>query len=145
MKALAVLQMIFGALASFIAWSLADLKAHLVIHRPGMIDSPPPNPIFEFALLFFGLAILTCGYFQRKKNARYAGIQIINGLFISFVSGFLAIRAASIGHGEVSGVYYLVYIPMILGLLVFVVGIVQLIRGKNENKDNNITINQTLL
>jgi hypothetical protein len=97
-----------------------------------MIDSSAPNFIFEFVLLFIGLAILACGYFQRKKNARHAGIQIINGLFISFVSGLLGIRAATRGYGEVSGVYYLVYIPMILGLLVFVVGIVQLIRGKSS-------------
>ena len=132
MKIVAILQIIFGTFASFTAWLLAELKAHIVMHQPGMTDSSPPNYIFEFALLFFGLAILTCGYFQRKKIVHYANIQIINGLFISFVSGYLGIRAATMGYGEVSGVYYLVYIPMILGLLVFVVGVVQHIRGKSS-------------
>lgn len=132
MKIVAILQIIFGTFASFTAWLLAELKAHIVMHQPGMTDSSPPNYIFEFALLFFGLAILTCGYFQKKKNARYAGIQVICGLVISLISGFLGIRAASIGYGEVSSLYFLVYLPLLLGLVVFVVGVIQLVRGKSS-------------
>jgi hypothetical protein len=131
MKATSILQMIFGALDVFAAWSLTTTKAHVITHPslPGggiWIDSSPPEAVFEFVLLFLGLAILTCGYFQRRRQMEGAAVQLVNGVIIAIISGFLAIRAVRLGYGEVSAVYYLAYIPLILGLVVFVVGIRQL-------------------
>jgi hypothetical protein len=131
MKLLALLQVVLGGITTFAAKSLAEEKAHVLNPSPVpgggfWTDSPPPNRIFEFVLLFLGLAILTCGYFQRRKQAKGSAIQIINGLVISIVSGFLAIRAMARSYGEVSAVYYLAYIPLLIGLVVLVVGIRQL-------------------
>jgi short subunit fatty acids transporter len=61
-KALSILQMIFGVLAVFVSWSLGITKACIVVQEVGKTGSPPPNYIFELVLLFLGLAILTCGY-----------------------------------------------------------------------------------
>jgi hypothetical protein len=136
MKALAILQIIFGALAAFVAWGLAAAKAGITEMQTPFLspdgtliiktDSPPPSYFFEFVLLFLGLAILTCGFLQKKKDVEHSVAQIVNGVIISVISGFLAISAIAINHGRISGDYYLAYVAAILGFAVFVIGIRQL-------------------
>jgi hypothetical protein len=137
-KALSILQMIFGVLASFSAWQLLIIKAHINTPTPApgngmLVSSQPPNTIFEFSLLFFGLAIIICGLFQRRKKVQNTSIQLISGLVISGISGFLTIRAIGKGYGEVSGLYYIAYLPLVLGILVFVMGVIQLIHHEGTN------------
>jgi H+/Cl- antiporter ClcA len=98
-----------------------------------LVSSQPPNTIFEFSLLFFGLAIIICGLFQRRKKVQNTSIQLISGLVISGISGFLTIRAIGKGYGEVSGLYYIAYLPLVLGILVFVMGVIQLIHHEGTN------------
>jgi hypothetical protein len=141
MKILSILQMIFGALAAFVAWALAQAKAGMMdVLTPGLnpdgtiiikTDSPPPDSVFEFTLLFLGLAILVCGYLQLRKKQREAGIQLVSGIVISGIAGFLAVRAATTGYGEISAVYYLAYVPLALGVIVLIVGITQFIRARD--------------
>jgi len=114
--------------------ALGITKACIVVQEVGKTGSPPPNYIFELVLLFLGLAILTCGYLQKRKLVKDAGIQIVNGLVISLISGILTFRTATIGHGEVSVIYYLAYILLVLGLVVFVVGIRQLTHAADLRK-----------
>ncbi len=129
---LAVLQIVFGSLSVFSSWLLAGNKAHIVTTPPSSSDEiilnfRPPNAVFEFVLLFFGLAILACGFFQRRAHVKYAGWQIIFGLIMTIISAFFSVRAATISHGEISIIYYVMYLLLAIGILIIVTGFAQLI------------------
>jgi hypothetical protein len=131
MRVLAILQMILGGLTTFAAWILVEMKANIVTppSSNGMYpNTPPPNYIFEFVILFFGLAIITCGYFQRKTHTKYAWLHIVSGLSIVIISAFLSVRAITIEHGQPSSIYYLAYLILALGLTVFVIGFFQIVK-----------------
>jgi hypothetical protein len=134
MKVLSFLQVIFGSLIIFTSWTLKDAKSHVVQSLPvngdGIrLNSSFSDATFEFVLLFFGLVILTCGFFQRKAHIKYTGMQIAIGLIVAVISGSLGISAMIRGSGEISSIYYLSYLHLVLGLLVFVIGVAQIIRG----------------
>jgi hypothetical protein len=98
MKILSILQMIFGALAAFVAWALAQAKAGMMdVLTPGLnpdgtiiikTDSPPPDSVFEFTLLFLGLAILVCGYLQLRKKSGRPAFSRSAGLLSPALPGF---------------------------------------------------------
>jgi phosphate starvation-inducible membrane PsiE len=131
MRVLAILQMILGGLTTFAAWILVEMKANIVTppSSDGMYpNTPPPTYILEFVILFFGLAIITCGYFQRKTHTKYAWANIVSGLAIVIISAFLSVRAITIEHGQPSSIYYLAYLILALGLAVFVIGFFQIVK-----------------
>ena len=129
MRVLAILQMIFGGFTTIAAWMLAKMKTNSVTPPSGggmYPNTPPPNYIFEFVILFFGLAIITCGYFQRKTHTKYAWVNIVSGLAIVIISAFLSVRAITIEHRQPSSIYYLAYFILPLGLAVLVAGFFQI-------------------
>ncbi len=124
---LAIVQVISGAMVMLFSWTLAQMKSGVFTPSPGSVMPPPPNAIFEFVLMFLGLVIVICGYLQRRGHAKFAGLQIISGLIIAIIYAALGIRASTLGHGEYSAIYYVVYLLMIPGLAVSLLGIVQLV------------------
>lgn len=123
----AIVQLIFGAMVTFFSYILAQVKARVFNPPPGSLSYMPPDCSVEFVLVFFGLVIVTCGYLQRKMHATFAGLQMIFGLIITVIYTTLGIRAATLGHLEYTAIYYFVYLLMIPGLAVSLLGIVQLI------------------
>ena len=124
---LAIVQVISGALVVLFSWTLAQLKADMFTPPPGSVWSSPPNFILEFILVFLGLVIVTCGYMQRRMHAKFGGLQMISGLIITVIYTALGIRAVGLGHGEYSVIYYVVYVLLIPGLAVSLLGIIQLV------------------
>jgi uncharacterized membrane protein len=134
MIVLSSLQVILGLLVTFTSWTLKDARAQVVLSVPvngvyTRFNRGFSDATFEFVLLFFGLVILTCGYFQRKAHVKYTGIQIAVGFILAGISGVLAIIATIKGSGEIPAVYFLSYLQIVLGLLVFATGITQVIHG----------------
>jgi hypothetical protein len=71
MIVLSSLQVILGLLVTFTSWTLKDARAQVVLSVPvngvyTRFNRGFSDATFEFVLLFFGLVILTCGYFQRR-------------------------------------------------------------------------------
>jgi hypothetical protein len=122
MKVSAILQMILGSFIAFCSWTLASSKAYI----PDFLLSPAPSSVIEFMLLSLGLAVLICGFFLWKAHIKYAGLQIVSGLVISIIYVFLGIRAINAYY--YSTLYYLAYLPFVLGIVVFATGIMQLIK-----------------
>jgi hypothetical protein len=122
-----ILQVISGVLVTASSWILAQLKASTYISPPGSVMSPPPNFILEFVVVFFGFLIIICSYLQRRMQVKYASLQMIFGLIIAIISLPFGIRAATLGHGEYSAIYYVVYLLLVPGIAVSLIGIAQLI------------------
>jgi hypothetical protein len=132
MKLLAISQMFFGLVITLLSYFLANLKAHILpAPTPNgdqfIVNAPPPSFIEEFILLGFGMAILIYGLLQWKAHVKGSIIQIILGLILAVIYLFLGVRAFTMISGERSGVYYLAYFSMALGIAVFVVGAFQII------------------
>jgi hypothetical protein len=124
---------LLGLLSSLFAWILAGVKAHIDNVRTPVegsiwIGTSPPDATLEFVLLFLGLAIVLCGLVQFRSHLRFSVPQVIFGLLIVVISAFFAFKAATLGYGEVSIVYYLVYLVIPLGLAVFGLGIAQIVK-----------------
>jgi hypothetical protein len=133
MKALSVLQMIFGALASVDSYLLAMNKTRYIesaFSKNGSLitDTVPPNAIMEYFLLVCGVLILVCAFFQMKRQTRFSGWQISLSIIITGAAAFFSIRASTIGHFEYSNIYYSVYALLVLGAGVVVIGLLQLIK-----------------
>lgn len=73
-------------------------------------------------VLFFGLV-------QWKANVRFSDIQILLGINVVGINTYLGIRAATLGYGEVSAIYYLSYFSLAIGLAILGVGLAQRIKG----------------
>jgi hypothetical protein len=132
MKLLAISQMFFGLAVTLLSYFLANLKAHILpVPTPNgdhfIVNAPPPSFIAEFILLGFGMAILICGLIQWKAHVKGSIIQIILGLILAVIYLFLGVRAFTLISGERSGVYYLAYFSLALGIAVFAVGVLQII------------------
>lgn len=135
---LAIVQVVSGALVTASSWILAQLKASPYTSPPGSVMSPPPNFILEFVVVFFGFLIIICSYLQRRMQVKYASLQMIFGLIIAMISLPFGIRAATLGHGEYSVLYYGVYVLLVPGIAVSLIGIVQLINWlSNRAKVNS--------
>lgn len=137
MRILPIAQSILGLLGSLCAWLLTGVKAHVPeVQTPTigfLIDSRPPDATLEFVLLFLGLAIVSCALVQLRSHIRFSVPQLILGLLIVVISAPLAIRAATLGHGEISVLYYIVYLIIPLGLAVFGLGVAQTIKTFRRN------------
>jgi len=129
MKVLSALQMFFGALAGVDACYMGYYKAGIVHREPGMVFSLPPNAILEYVLLGSGVVILVCALFQMKSRIKLSGWQTLLGVVLTIGALFFSIRAATLGHGEVSSLYYSVYGFLALGIAVVTVALVQLYKG----------------
>jgi hypothetical protein len=129
MKALSFLQMFFGALAGVDACYLGYYKAGVVLREPGTVYSLPPNAILEYIILGCGAVILVCALFQVKSRIKLSGWQTLLGALLTLGALFFSIRAATLGHGEISALYYAVYGFLALGIAVVIVALVQLFRG----------------
>lgn len=132
MKLLAISQMFFGLATTLLSYFLAGLKAHIQPVPPSngdnfIVNAPPPSFIEEFMLLGFGMAILICGLIQWKAQVKGSAVQIIMGLILAVMYLFLGVRAFTMISGERSGVYYLAYFSLALGIAVFAVGAFQII------------------
>ncbi len=123
----AIVQVISGAMVILFSSILAQAKASLFTPLPGSLYYPPPDFILEFVLAFLGPVIVTIGYLQRRMRAKFAGLQVIFGLVITIISMPLGTRAVTLGHGGYSAIYYVVYLLLIPGLAVSLLGIVQLV------------------
>jgi hypothetical membrane protein len=108
---------------------LAQTKAGVYTPSPESTYYPPPDSVLEFVLVFLGLVVITCGYLQRRMHVKYAILQMIFGLTITIISMPLVIRAAALGHGEYSTIYYFVYLLLIPGLAVSLLGVFQLVQA----------------
>jgi hypothetical protein len=127
---LAVLQMFLGGLAAVASGFLVGAKAHIPpVRPPGEIwtDSPPPDAIMEYFLLVCGILILVCAFFQLKGHVKYSGWQTIFGSILTAGAAFFTIRAATRGSGEISALYFAVYVLLALGAAVLITGLIQLI------------------
>jgi hypothetical protein len=129
MKALSGLQMFFGALAGVDACFLGYYKAGIIHREPGTVFSLPPNAILEYVLLGSGVVILVCALFQMKSHIKLSGCQTLFGAVLTLGALFFSIRAATLGHGEISALYYAVYGFLALGIAVVIVALVQLYKG----------------
>lgn len=137
MKILSILQIICGLLAIPSSLLLADVKAHIPAPQTSsalVTDFIPPSSIFEFVLVFLSLTVLTCGFVQWKASIKYWMLQIAFGGIMAVISIFLGIRAATLGHLEKSGLYYMVYALLFLGLAVCIVGLFQFLKLKKVRK-----------
>ncbi len=72
----------------------------------------------------------------------YTSVQIILGYIIGIISLLFGIRAAMLTFGEYSAIYYFVYLLMIPGVTVSLLGITQLIMSiiywsKNNPSEKN--------
>jgi hypothetical protein len=137
---LATLQTIWGALVVFASWTLGQVKAGTP--TPGGLYSYPPNAIMEFSLVFFSVLIIICGYLQRRMRVTYASVQIILGCIIGIISLFFGLRAAILTFGEYSPIYYFVYLLLIPGIAVSLLGVTQFIMSiiywlKNNQSEKN--------
>ena len=129
MKVLAILQMVFGVLTILSSWGLGQIKTRIVTLPSGMLGNEfLPYCIFEFVLVFLGLAVTTCSYFQWKDHVKYAGSQIVLGLVIVIISAPLGVRAAAISYLETSSIYYLAYLITTLGVVIFTIGFLQFLK-----------------
>jgi len=129
--------MVFGLGICILSYPLVSGKAHSlparVTENEAIITNYiPPNAILEFILLSLCFAILIIGIFQWKARVRAANIQIIISLIMVSINLFLGVRAASIGHYEISSVYYLAYLTITLGIVVFFIGVAQIIGMINK-------------
>ena len=140
LRTLAVLQMVFGLFITYFSWQLADLKTGTRPTYPGdgiIVTTPPPSTELEFITLLFCIAVFICGLAQRECHVKLGSIQMVFGLVSVGISAFLYGRADILQYGERSDVYYLAYWPLVIGLAVFVVGVVQFRKawkGKSEAK-----------
>jgi hypothetical protein len=130
MRALAVLQMFLGGLAAVASGFLVGAKAHIPpVYPEGQIwvDAMPPSAHLEYFLLGCGVLILALALWQAKKHIRFSGWQTIFGGILTAGVAFFTIRAATLGSGERSVLYYAVYALLALGAAVFITGFIQLI------------------
>jgi hypothetical protein len=132
MKALSVIQMFFGALSGADACYLGYIKAGIIHQEPGTVFSLPPNAILEYVLLGCGVVILGCAIFQMKSRIKLSGWQTLLGAVITLGALFFSVRAATLGHGEVSALYYTVYGFLALGIAVVILALVQLFKGYSK-------------
>ena len=124
MKILAVLQILLGALTTVSAWALVDKKAHTFVDYIG--PHLPPNTIFELALSYISLTVFVCGFIQLLAGIKYGWLQAISGLVNAVLASFLVQRQNDEGVFLVSPIYYLAYLPLAFGIVVFITGIIQL-------------------
>jgi hypothetical protein len=124
--------MFFGALAGVDAGYLGYYKAGIIHKEPGTVFSLPPNAILEYVLLGSGVVILVCALFQMKSRIKLSGWQALLGAVITLGALFFSIRAATLGHGEVSALYYTVYGFLALGITAVIVALVQLFKGYSQ-------------
>jgi hypothetical protein len=129
MKALSIIQMFFGAMAGVDACYLGYYKAGIIHREPGTVFSLPPNAILEYVLLGSGIVIMICALFQVKSHIKLSGWQTLLGAVLTLGALFFSIRAATLGHGEISALYYAVYGFLALGIAVVIVALVQLFKG----------------
>lgn len=118
------------------------MKAHIPpVSGDGTIwlTTPPPSTELELTILFIGSAVFICGLAQRELHVKLGSIQMVFGLVSVGISAFLYGRANVLQYGEYSAVYELAYIPMVIGLTVFGVGVTQFRKarkGKLEAKQS---------
>jgi hypothetical protein len=130
MKVVLVLQMLLGGLAAVDSGFLGYYKALIPpVHPEGEIwvDAYPPNAHLEYFLLVCSVLILGCALLQMRGHVRYSGWQVVFGSILTAGAAFFTIRAATLGYGERSALYFAVYALLALGAAVFITGLIQLI------------------
>jgi hypothetical protein len=133
MKVLTVLQMVSGALAGIDSLLLAMNKTRFIgsaSSNNGVLvtNTPPPSAHLEYSLLGCGIIMLICALFQLRAHIRFSGWQILLGIIITGGALFFSIRAATIGYGESSAIYYAMFGFLALGIVVAVIALLQLIK-----------------
>jgi hypothetical protein len=137
MKTTSILQIILGLLTAVTACFLANFKGYVYVPE-GMSLSPPPTILIELTLSILSLVILLLSFRQLREGVTGADFQVFFGEVAVLLSVFLFGRAAALHYGERSYVYMLAYVIMVAGLLVSIVGIIQL-----KSKENNPKIMRT--
>lgn len=132
MTGLSVGQFFHGALISLASWILAGLKARTIpvqvpVGGETFFDRIPQEARFEFVILVLGLGVFICSLFQKRAHVKYTGWQLIASAAIVSISAFMGIRAAAMGLGEISGLSYLVYLLLGLGVIISILSLLQLI------------------
>ncbi len=141
MRYLSIFQIILGLAIVIFSWILAGVKAHIYTHLDPIMngdipiifsDAQPPNSILEFILLGLSVAVFICGWCQRKGHIKGSILQIIGGAIIIVIYLILGIRAANLNAGEVSGIYYVAFLSLALGLGVSIIGLIQFIHYRSQ-------------
>jgi hypothetical protein len=140
-KLLAVLQIILGGLAAFATWYLGDKKGW----PPSMpntdgtggiiITTPPPDRTFEVFLIIMGAAILVLAMVQIIRHMRLSLWQILGGTSILGISSFLFGRTTAFTYWTESSAYRISYLTMAIGIVVAIIGVIQLILKMRHSSD----------
>ena len=122
------LQMFFGVALAFTSYNLAQIKtlAHRAMNG-NVVWVGMQNNASEILMLFFGAAIIICAVFQSRKQIKYAVFQIVVGIVIVIFSITQLVLVYTMPYAEFYRVYYLDYFIALLAILVFGMGLVQLI------------------
>jgi hypothetical protein len=129
-KALAVLQILLGAVTTAVSWDLVAIKEHTAVEYSG--PHLPANTFYESPLLYVSLTIAACGLLQWMLRVNWGRWQVGSGLVSAFIATFLLQRQNSYSVYLVSPVYYFACLPAALGMFIFVTGFVQLITEKKQ-------------
>lgn len=138
-NASSILHIVAATFTGFASQLLLTTKIGVMSHSsPGVSVTtglPPPSSIVETILLVFGVVIVICAVFQRRAGIIFSNRQIASGSIIAVIGLGFTIRAASLGYGEYSLFYYIMFLPFILSVFTFVTSILQLIWLKQQKKN----------
>ena len=127
-KTLAALQTLLGAFTIAYAGTLAANKTYTQELTPGYHLPGSANNEVESVLLYLGLAIITCGFIQGLTGIKSGWLQVVYGLGVTIVADFLVNSQNAVDYYLSSPIYYLAFIPLALGIVVFATGLVQLMK-----------------
>lgn len=128
MKIISGVQAALGLLITYFAWYLADTKAGTSSNSSSgdvIFSATPPSAGLELTILLLGILVFALGLIQCYKQIRLNKYQIIFGFLLAGISAFLMDRATALKSGEISDIYYIAYLSLVLGLSTFLVGLIQ--------------------
>ena len=128
MKTTGLLQVIFGGLSGGAAFLLSTKRSELLESAGGSQNAgtTSPDATLELLLLVLGIMIVVCAFWQLKTHIGHAAWQIIFGFVVTLAGAFFSIRDASSGYLNLPNLNNLLYLPLIAGIAVFLVGFFQL-------------------
>jgi hypothetical protein len=137
-----ILQTVFGILTLPPCFFMLIEKEHASSNGM-LIDFIPQNSVFEFVLLFIGLAVITCGLLQLKAHTRYAGLQILLGVIIAAISAPVAVKLYLTAVFDVTTLHLLALILLACGFGVITTGLIQLKTSLNSSGEQRNQLSET--
>ncbi len=137
-----ILQTVFGILTLPPCFFMLIEKEHASSNGM-LIDFIPQNSVFEFVLLFIGLAVITCGLLQLKAHTGYAGLQILLGVIIAAISAPVAVKLYLTAVFDVTTIHLLALILLACGFGVITTGLIQLKTSLNSSGEQRNQLSET--